>query len=103
MISDFLMNAATASPLSDVSRKVLRVQVITLVWMGVEALVRKRVMFQGCKFPFSITNVIMKATLGSRPSTRCNAQSVPRKTLTQQPTAQSAALLSIPTWSFRLP
>jgi divalent metal cation (Fe/Co/Zn/Cd) transporter len=39
MISDFLMDTATASPLSDVSRKVLRVQVITLVWMSVEALV----------------------------------------------------------------
>jgi divalent metal cation (Fe/Co/Zn/Cd) transporter len=39
MISDFLMNTATASPLSDVSRKVLRVQVITLIWMAVEALV----------------------------------------------------------------
>lgn len=39
MISDFLMSTATASPLSDVSRKVLRVQVITLVWMTVEALV----------------------------------------------------------------
>jgi len=33
------MNTVTASPLSDVSRKVLRVQVITLVWMTVEALV----------------------------------------------------------------
>jgi divalent metal cation (Fe/Co/Zn/Cd) transporter len=39
MISDFLMSTATASPLSDVSRKVLRLQVITLVWMTLEALV----------------------------------------------------------------
>ncbi len=39
MISDFLMTTATASPLSDVSRKVLRVQVITLIWMSVEAIV----------------------------------------------------------------
>ncbi len=33
------MNIATASPLSDVSRKVLRVQIITLIWIAVEALV----------------------------------------------------------------
>ena len=33
------MTAATTSPLSDVSRKVLQVQVITLIWMSVEALV----------------------------------------------------------------
>lgn len=38
MISDFLMSTGKAAPLSDVSRKVLRVQVITLVWMTVEAL-----------------------------------------------------------------
>jgi len=31
------MTAATKSPLSDVSRKVLRLQVITIVWMSVEA------------------------------------------------------------------
>jgi divalent metal cation (Fe/Co/Zn/Cd) transporter len=39
MIPDFLMTTATASPSSDVSRKVLRVQVITLIWMSVEAIV----------------------------------------------------------------
>ena len=39
MISDFLMTTATASPLSDVLRRVLRVQVITLIWMSVEAIV----------------------------------------------------------------
>jgi hypothetical protein len=39
IISDFLMTTATASPLSDVSRKVLRVQVITLIWMSGEAIV----------------------------------------------------------------
>jgi len=39
MISDFLMTTATASPLSDVSRKVLRLQVITLIWMSLEAIV----------------------------------------------------------------
>ena len=33
------MTAATTSPLSDVSRKVLQLQVITLIWMSVEALV----------------------------------------------------------------
>jgi divalent metal cation (Fe/Co/Zn/Cd) transporter len=33
------MSAATTSPLSDVSRKVLQLQVITLIWMSVEALV----------------------------------------------------------------
>jgi divalent metal cation (Fe/Co/Zn/Cd) transporter len=33
------MIAATTSPLSDVSRKVLQLQVITLVWMSVEAIV----------------------------------------------------------------
>jgi hypothetical protein len=33
------MTIATASPLSGVSRKVLRVQVITLIWMSVEAIV----------------------------------------------------------------
>ena len=39
MISDFLMTTATASPLSDVSRKVLQLQVITLIWMSLEAIV----------------------------------------------------------------
>ena len=33
------MTAATTSPLSGVSRKVLQLQVITLIWMSVEALV----------------------------------------------------------------
>jgi len=33
------MAAATTSPLSDVSRKVLQLQVITLIWMSVEAVV----------------------------------------------------------------
>jgi divalent metal cation (Fe/Co/Zn/Cd) transporter len=33
------MTTARASPLSDVSRKILRVQVITLIWMSVEAAV----------------------------------------------------------------
>jgi divalent metal cation (Fe/Co/Zn/Cd) transporter len=33
------MMTATTSPLSDVSRKVLQLQVITLVWMSVEAIV----------------------------------------------------------------
>jgi divalent metal cation (Fe/Co/Zn/Cd) transporter len=33
------MVAATASPLSDVSRKVLQLQVITLIWMSAEAIV----------------------------------------------------------------
>src|SRR5260370_21855140 len=33
------MTAATSSPLSDVSRRVLQVQVITLIWMSVEAIV----------------------------------------------------------------
>src|SRR6267378_2287645 len=33
------MTAATTSPLSDVSRRVLQLQVITLVWMSVEAVV----------------------------------------------------------------
>jgi divalent metal cation (Fe/Co/Zn/Cd) transporter len=33
------MTATTASPLSDVSRKVLQLQVITLTWMTVEAIV----------------------------------------------------------------
>ena len=33
------MTAATTSPLSDVSRKVLQLQVITLTWMSVEAIV----------------------------------------------------------------
>ncbi len=33
------MTTATSSPLSDVSRKVLQVQVITLIWMSVEAIV----------------------------------------------------------------
>ncbi len=33
------MIAATTSPLSDVSRKVLQLQVITLVWMSIEAIV----------------------------------------------------------------
>jgi len=39
MIPDFLMTTATASPLSDFSRKVLQLQVTTLVWMSVEAIV----------------------------------------------------------------
>ncbi len=38
MICDALMTAAT-SPLSDLSRKVLQLQIITLIWMSVEALV----------------------------------------------------------------
>src|SRR5260370_4974387 len=33
------MNAGTTSPLSDVSRKVLQLQVITLIWMSAEAVV----------------------------------------------------------------
>lgn len=33
------MTAATTSPFSDVSRKVLQLQIITLVWMSVEAVV----------------------------------------------------------------
>ncbi len=33
------MTAATTSPLSDLSRKVLRLQVITLIWMSMEAFV----------------------------------------------------------------
>src|SRR5260370_17961489 len=33
------MVAATTSPLSNVSRKVLQLRVITLIWMGVEAIV----------------------------------------------------------------
>jgi divalent metal cation (Fe/Co/Zn/Cd) transporter len=33
------MTAATTSPLSDVSRKILQLQVITLIWMSVEAIV----------------------------------------------------------------
>jgi divalent metal cation (Fe/Co/Zn/Cd) transporter len=33
------MTAATTSPLSDVSRKVLQLQVITLIWMSAEAVV----------------------------------------------------------------
>ncbi len=33
------MTAATTSPLSDISRKVLQLQVITLIWMSVEAVV----------------------------------------------------------------
>lgn len=33
------MTAATTSPLSDVSRKVLQLQVITLIWMSVEAII----------------------------------------------------------------
>src|ERR1700730_9665094 len=33
------MTAATTLPLSDVSRKVLQLQVFTLIWMSVEALV----------------------------------------------------------------
>jgi len=33
------MTAATTSPLSDVSRKVLQLQIITLIWMSVEAIV----------------------------------------------------------------
>jgi divalent metal cation (Fe/Co/Zn/Cd) transporter len=33
------MNATTTSPLSDVSRKILQLQVITLIWMSVEAIV----------------------------------------------------------------
>ncbi len=39
MISDFLMTTATTSPFSDVSRKVLQLQVITLIWMSLEATV----------------------------------------------------------------
>jgi divalent metal cation (Fe/Co/Zn/Cd) transporter len=39
MIYDFLMTTATTSPLSDVSRKVLQLQVITLIWMSLEAIV----------------------------------------------------------------
>src|SRR5713226_7549539 len=39
IIRDALMVAATTSPLSDVSRKVLQLQVITLIWMGVEAII----------------------------------------------------------------
>ncbi len=39
IICDALMTAATTSPLSDVSRKVLQLQVITFIWMSVEALV----------------------------------------------------------------
>src|SRR6266481_653920 len=39
MISDFLMTTATTSPFSDVSRKVLQLQVITLIWMSAEAVV----------------------------------------------------------------
>jgi divalent metal cation (Fe/Co/Zn/Cd) transporter len=38
MISDFLVTTVTASP-SDVSRKVLQLQVITLIWMSAEAVV----------------------------------------------------------------
>jgi len=33
------MTAATTSPLSDVSRRVLQLQVITLIWMSAEAVV----------------------------------------------------------------
>jgi divalent metal cation (Fe/Co/Zn/Cd) transporter len=33
------MNATTTSPLSDVSREILQLQVITLIWMSVEAIV----------------------------------------------------------------
>lgn len=33
------MSTATASPLSNLSRKVLRVQVITVIWMSVEAII----------------------------------------------------------------
>jgi len=33
------MNAAVTSPLSDISRRVLQLQVVTLIWMSVEALV----------------------------------------------------------------
>ncbi len=33
------MTAVTTSPLSDISRKVLQLQVITLIWMSVEAIV----------------------------------------------------------------
>ena len=36
------MTTATASPLSEVSRKVLQLQIITLVWMSVEAIVSLR-------------------------------------------------------------
>jgi hypothetical protein len=39
MISDFPITAATTSPLSDVSRKILQLQVITLTWMSLEAIV----------------------------------------------------------------
>ncbi len=39
MIGRFVMTVATSSPLSDVSRRVLQLQVITLIWMSVEAVV----------------------------------------------------------------
>lgn len=39
MLFDPPMTTATAAPLSEVSQKVLRVQVITLMWMSVEAIV----------------------------------------------------------------
>src|SRR5260370_11102556 len=34
-----VMTVATSSPVSDVSRRVLRIQVITLIWMSVEAII----------------------------------------------------------------
>jgi divalent metal cation (Fe/Co/Zn/Cd) transporter len=39
MVSEAFMTATTTSPLSDVSRRVLQLQVITLIWMSVEAFV----------------------------------------------------------------
>jgi divalent metal cation (Fe/Co/Zn/Cd) transporter len=39
MIVNLFMAAATTSPLSGVSRKVLQLQIITLIWMSVEAVV----------------------------------------------------------------
>ena len=39
MLFDPPMTTATAAPLSEVSQKVLRVQVITVIWMSVEAIV----------------------------------------------------------------
>jgi Co/Zn/Cd efflux system component len=39
MIKRLVMTRATSSPLSDVSRRVIQLQVITLIWMSVEAMV----------------------------------------------------------------
>ncbi len=39
MIGRFVMTVATSSPLSDVSRRVLQLQLITLIWMSVEAII----------------------------------------------------------------